>query len=145
MPHWLPARCVQDPRRSLRGHLPVVPAGTPPARAEALRTTESCTLCPDWGPFENRAIAPDGVQNDGELARDRNGGALPADALGKSQRPSLQRRWSLHASHQYAGSLVQVAAQQRVVGLADTADPLAVAGLVLAGREAEVRADLAGR
>jgi hypothetical protein len=36
MPHWLPARYVRGPRRSLRGHLPFVPAGTPSARAEAL-------------------------------------------------------------------------------------------------------------
>jgi len=32
----MPARCVQGPRRSLRGQLPVVPAGTPSACAEAL-------------------------------------------------------------------------------------------------------------
>jgi hypothetical protein len=30
------------------------------------------------------------MQNDGKLARHRNGGALPANALGQTYRPHLQ-------------------------------------------------------
>ena len=49
-------------------NLPVVPAGTPSARAEAVswlvRLLQLGCL-----PLELGAIAPDGVQDDGELAR----------------------------------------------------------------------------
>ena len=82
-------------------------------------------------PGELGAVAPDRVQNDGKLARDGDRGSLPSDTLGEPFGPFLERAVATHAGHEHPRSLVEIGAQERIVGLADASDPLALAGLVL--------------
>src|SRR5262245_21558465 len=93
-------------------------------------------------PLELGAVTPDRVEDDSQLARHSNGGTLPSNPLGETQRPCLERTRSSHARHEHAGGLIQVAAKQRIVGLADAADPLALTGLILPRCQAEIGADL---
>src|SRR5262245_3046935 len=89
-------------------NLPVVPAGTPSACAEA-SLNGSGGFCRH--PLEFSTVSPNGVHDDGEFARDGNGCAFPTDTFGKSKCP---------------GTTASIAAHLMVNGIPTTA------GLILA-------------
>jgi hypothetical protein len=79
---------------------------------------------PRRAPLENCAIAPDRMQNDRQLARDGNGGALPADTFWLGAAPTPPTPMAAVRAHEHRGGLVERAGQQRIVGLTDAANPL---------------------
>src|SRR5581483_12361533 len=101
--------------------------GRPPLTRKLCGGRSSDALLPRL-PLELGAVTPDGVENDGQLARHSNGGTLPSNPLCETQRPRLERTRSPHARDKHACRFAQVASERRIIGLADAADPFAVAG-----------------
>ena len=75
-------------------------------------------------PLERGPVHPDAMQNDGELARDRNLRLLQTDALGQPHAPGLQPRPALRAMKQNAGGLVEVTPQQAIAPSRDLTFPI---------------------
>ena len=96
-------------------------------------------------PLERGPVHPDAMQNDGDLARDRDLRLFHADALGEAQAPGLQRRPALGPMKQDAGSLIEVGPEQTIAPARDLAVPIQLTRLLAARCQPEVRANLSGR
>src|SRR5262245_41356422 len=88
--------------------------GRPTLTRQLCRGTSSDTLLRRL-PLELGAVTPDRVEDDSQLARHSNGGTLPSNPLGETQRPCLERTRSSHARHEHAGGFVLITAEQWIV------------------------------
>ena len=112
-----------------------VPARTPPRTGSWGRGGR---LQRGGPPLEFRAVSPDGVHHDSQLAGDGHLSLLEPCAIPQPQTPLAQRRWPLNAGQQDVGGFEQVAPGHAVFGLGDPSGPVDLARLVRARREAQV-------
>src|SRR5919107_4751483 len=84
------------------------------------------------------------MEDDRELARDRDGGLLGRDPRGRPCAPGLQGRPLRDAMEDHAGGLEQVAAEQAVAAARDAAGVVLLARLAAPRCQAEVGAHTGG-
>ena len=132
--------------------LPFVPTGTirttPTGRIYRLLLTVSCRRQTGCGArltaeAELGFVAPHAMQDDGELARDRDAGTGHAAMLGDGHAPGPQARPLLAPHQQRMCGLVKRRARQFVATSADPALDVGFSRLVAGRGEAEVRANIA--
>src|SRR3954454_9348700 len=96
----------------------------------------SSALGSEWGAVDEHAM-----QDNRELSCEGHLGLAHARAVGDTRRPALQCRASHRAGQDDVRRLVQRRAHAGVTDLADASRDVGLAGLVLLGRQAEMRAD----
>ena len=67
------------------------------------------------------------MQNDGELARDRDAGLAQASALRDAHAPSFKRRPFGDPGQQHIGCFIQIASHHRVATFGDAPRPIGFA------------------
>src|SRR4051812_6066209 len=90
---------------------------------------------------EWRAVDEHAVHYDRKLSGEGHLGLAHARAIGDTRRPALQGRAPYRAGQDDVRRLVQRRAHAGVADLADASRDVGLAGLVLLGRQAEMRAD----
>ena len=108
-----------------------VPAGTSTGAADRAGRI-CCAVTPIFScaPLEAGPVGPDAVQDDGDLASDRNLGLLGADTLHQPNAPRFQCRPTLRPVQQDACGLEQIGPQQPVAPFRDAAIVVLLAGLL---------------
>src|ERR1700709_286753 len=96
-------------------------------------------LCPP----EVGAVGPDAVQDDGQLARNRDFGLLGTDTLQQPNPSGFQRRPALDLGQQHASRLIETSPHEPVTAFGDAAGPVDFAGLVALRRQAKIGTDVA--
>ena len=147
---------VQGSQRDRRAHRPGREAPLHPfGRTGATRPAFSVSGQGLLAEAEVGAVEPHAVQDDGELSGSPAGpwgprsptgcdlGPGHAAPLGDSQSPDAQGRPFLAAHRERVRRLVECGSGELVAAAADLADNIRLAGLVSAGRQAEMRADVA--
>ncbi len=97
----------------------LVPAGTL-VSAEA----ELTWSCVGLFPLELRAIGPDAVKDDGQLASYGDPGFLWANSFDELASPGLQWRWTPHDGKKHVSCFEEAVAREMVASLGDAAVPV---------------------
>src|SRR2546423_14945143 len=85
------------------------------------------------------------MQDDGDLARDRDLRLLSPDPLHKADSPGFESRPALRSMQQHARRLEQVRPEQPIAPLRDAAVKVQLAGLFSTRRETEIGPNGLGR
>jgi len=82
------------------------------------------------------------MENDGELARDRDLGLFLPNAPCQLGAPGFERRSPANDIEQHVGGLEEIVAHQSIAMLGDPSGAIDLPGLVSAWRESEIGADI---
>src|SRR5215471_6723031 len=113
----------------------------PAATGGAANSAISCCLAFLAHSTEHAGITPQPMEDDGQLAGDRNRGLLAADLLDQPGAPGFERRPSRDAVQDDPGCLEQIGAHQRIAALGDAPAAVDLARLVAPRGQVEIGAN----
>src|SRR6185437_8688881 len=96
--------------------------------------------CLSLAPFEDGAVGPDAMEDDGKLACDRDLRFLQADAFYEADAPCLQGRPSFRSVQQHAGCFEEIGSEQPITPFRDTPGEIELSRLLAPRRKAKIGA-----